>query len=462
MAAKLRQVSFTRFDALERGDGEEAWSAARDGTAHAQRDYIEASQALEAALAVDPLRRDVRSLFAAVIYDRALLAESERQLPQRDELVARLSLYDEGGELGQKWAAVARLAIETSPAGASVHLDRYVDEGGRLEPVSVADLGATPVAERDLPQGSYLLTLSAAGRATVRLPLLAGRSERLHLRIDLPLESAVPPGFVYVPPGRFLFGSAAADSLRRNFFETTPERELDTGAFLIGENEVTYAEWIRFLDALPPAERAARTPHVAQSGSNGSLELVKLGSAGWELFIQPGRLAYHARLGDKLRYGARSKRALQDWQHMPVTGISADDAERYLAWLRHAGRLPRARLCTELEWERAARGADGREFPHGNHLEPDDANFDETYGKDADAMGPDEVGSYPRSRSPFGVNDLVGNAFEWTLSTLAKDEYVARGGSSNFEPNSSAAMNRHIIGKTLREATLGLRVCADL
>jgi formylglycine-generating enzyme required for sulfatase activity len=296
----------------------------------------------------------------------------------------------------------------------------------------------------------------------VRLPLLAGRAEGLKLHVDLPPEAAVPTGYVYVAPGRFLFGSAAPDSLRRGFYETTPERVAETAGFLIAQDEVTYAEWIRFLDSLPASERAARTPHVAQSGSNGSLELIMVGRSGWELSIQPGRFAYHARLGDKLQYGARKKRALQDWLRMPVTGISADDAEAYLAWLRRTGRVPRGRLCTELEWERAARGADGREFPHGNRLEPDDANFDETYGKDADAMGPDEVGSYPRSRSPFGVNDLVGNAFEWTLSSLAKDEYVARGGSSNFDPNSSAAMNRHNIGRTLREATLGLRVCADL
>ena len=49
-----------------------------------------------------------------------------------------------------------------------------------------------------------------------------------------------------------------------------------------------------------------------------------------------------------------------------------------------------------------ARGADDREFPGGDFLDPDDANFDETYAREPASMGPDEVGSYPASRSPFG------------------------------------------------------------
>ena len=55
-----------------------------------------------------------------------------------------------------------------------------------------------------------------------------------------------------------------------------------------------------------------------------------------------------------------------------------------MKWLDRTGRVPGARVCEEREWERAARGADDRMYPHGDNLEPDDANFDETYGKDLD------------------------------------------------------------------------------
>src|SRR6185436_5453816 len=114
--------------------------------------------------------------------------------------------------------------------------------------------------------------------------------------------------------------------------------------------------------------------------------------------------------GEPFRYGTRSRRAVQDWLRFPVSGLPLADAEAYLRWLDRSARVPGARLCSEQEWERAARGADDRPFPHGDRLLPEDANFDETY--DRNGYGPDEVGAHPASASPFGVEDLVGNVFE--------------------------------------------------
>src|SRR5262249_59305376 len=86
---------------------------------------------------------------------------------------------------------------------------------------------------------------------------------------------------------------------------------------------------------------------------------------------------------------------------LPVAGITWDDATAYARWLGAA--VPGARLCTEREWERAARGADGRLFPGGDALLPGDANFKATWDRDRAQLGADEVGSYPLDASPFGV-----------------------------------------------------------
>src|SRR5207253_1092585 len=109
-----------------------------------------------------------------------------------------------------------------------------------------------------------------------------------------------------------------------------------------------------------------------------------------------------------------------------------------------SGRLPGARLCDEHEWERAARGADGRRFPHGDRLAPDDANYDETYGRHPLAYGPDEVGSHPASESPFGVRDMAGNVYEWVRSVRAPAEAVYRGGAWYFGQNTNRCANREV------------------
>ena len=72
-----------------------------------------------------------------------------------------------------------------------------------------------------------------------------------------------------------------------------------------------------------------------------------------------------ARRGEPLCRPKRSVRRCQDWLRLPVAGIAWEDAQAYVAWLA-SGRVPGARLCAEREWERAARGADGRLYAHGD------------------------------------------------------------------------------------------------
>jgi formylglycine-generating enzyme required for sulfatase activity len=162
-----------------------------------------------------------------------------------------------------------------------------------------------------------------------------------------------------------------------------------------------------------------------------------------------------------LSYDGRTRRARQDWLRLPIGGISPDDADRYLSWLGDAGRVPGARLCTELEWERIARGADDRLFPHGDELADDDANFDLTYGRTDGAYGPDEVGSHPESRSPFDVDDLAGNIMEMVASSDGAGGLVIRGGSYYFSAASARSSNRQPIPRSFRDIAIGLRVCAD-
>src|SRR5262249_15127434 len=136
-------------------------------------------------------------------------------------------------------------------------------------------------------------------------------------------------------------------------------------------------------------------------------------------------------------------------------------AVAYVQWLSSSGRVPGARLCTEYEWERAARGADDRDYPHGDVLDPEDANFTDTYDKDPLAAGPDEVGSHPATRSVFGVDDMGGNAFEWVTSSVTLDKSAARGGAYTYDAITGLIPNRQTPQPQYRDGTLGLRVCAD-
>lgn len=127
----------------------------------------------------------------------------------------------------------------------------------------------------------------------------------------------------------------------------------------------------------------------------------------------------------------------------PVVGVSWFEAEAYCAWISIATGKS-CRLPTEVEWERAARGVEGWEYPWGKKFEPQRLNCADAWAgrdlSDLDAwrkwleersefVGTTAVCTYPQGGSPAGVWDLSGNVREWTGSAWDAENKVVRGGS---------------------------------
>jgi eukaryotic-like serine/threonine-protein kinase len=147
---------------------------------------------------------------------------------------------------------------------------------------------------------------------------------------------------------------------------------------------------------------------------------------------------------------------------MPASGFSWDDARAYTQWLDRSGRVPGARPCQLREWERAARGADDRLYPHGDRITGDDANIDATYGRKPASFGPDEVGSHGASDSPFGIADLTGNIWELVATGDQADGVVIRGGGWYNNAFSARSNNSEPGESSMRSPDVGFRVCASI
>ena len=152
------------------------------------------------------------------------------------------------------------------------------------------------------------------------------------------------------------------------------------------------------------------------------------------------------------------------WDNKPVTWVSIEDARAYAKW---AGK----RLPHEWEWQFAAQGTNGREYPWGNEWHISAVPVPDTKRT---LRGPDDVDAHPDGASPFGVMDLVGNLWQWT------DEYVdehTRGGilrgGNYYQPQGSIwyfpeAYRNNQHGKLLlmapgydRSGTVGFRCVVD-
>jgi formylglycine-generating enzyme required for sulfatase activity len=437
----LAREAYAAFDALQGDAAEVIWSQAVASRGIAERTYRGAGRGIEAALAKDPTRGDVRALLGDVLLERAQLAERVHDADATDELLSRLPAYDDDG---------SRRARASTPGTLTIHAPREAAVAIDGTPAGTGDV------HRALAPGPYLVEVTQPGRVAIREPIVIVRDETLALDLTPPAWR-LPAGFIYIAPGWFQYGSASDEGTRRTFLATVPLHFRLLPGFLVARTEITFGDWLAYVEAQPEAARAKLLPdQPLKLGGGIKLEHT---DAGWQLALRPLERMYMARWNEPLRYEGRDHNVAHDWRKLPVLGLSAADAEGYAAWLARSGRLPGARLCDELEWERGARGPDGRTTPTGRVLDGDDADIDRTYRRDL--MGPDEVGLHPASASPYGLQDTAGNAFEWVRGERP-ETYVARGGSYYHDRKTADLTNRNETAGTVRDPTAGARLCVTL
>ena len=160
--------------------------------------------------------------------------------------------------------------------------------------------------------------------------------------------------------------------------------------------------------------------------------------------------------------------SLQDPDNHPVRYVNWDDAIAYCKWLSEKSGLL-VTLPTEAEWEKAARGTDGRIYPWGNEFDKDKCNTSES-----GINNTTPVGKYsPTGDSPYGCADMAGNVWEWTRSIFMPYPYkaddgresledfgyrVVRGGSWDLNRVVARASHRYNYYPDLRDANFGFRL----
>ena len=228
--------------------------------------------------------------------------------------------------------------------------------------------------------------------------------------------------FVKVPAGSFLFGvlkynSTIADSRSQYDENELPEAELTISHdFYMARHPITNGQYLEYCRAN------------------------NLGSR-------------YQHLTDKLEH--------------PIINVSWNDALEYIKWLNSLYKnLPGnfvLRLPNEIEWEKAARGTDGRMYPWGNQ-NPDEklCNFDRNIG------GTTAIGTYsPQGDSPYGCTDMSGNVWEWTYRLYNKNSSgvgILRGGSWNNIDSNVRTTARYGFSYDARGvfSNVGLRCCISV
>lgn len=254
-------------------------------------------------------------------------------------------------------------------------------------------------------------------------------------RIKPPAPLVVPQ--VLVPAGEFIRGSNREDdvAMRRKygfpaplFVDERPQKKIHLDAFKIDTYEVSnkqFKDYILGTGSMLPYAWVSNGYAISEDQLN-ALDIEKLHRMVMDVFSIDADT-------EKMHKAALIAVMLQKQQaqdNYPVTGVNWFAAKAFCAWRN-------ARLPSEAEWEKAARGPEGLEYPWGNSWDPDIINS----GNDGErGEGPALVGSNAKNKSPYGVFDMSGNVWEWVT-----DWYAPYAGS-DYQSEAFGKQNRVIRG----------------
>jgi formylglycine-generating enzyme required for sulfatase activity len=275
-----------------------------------------------------------------------------------------------------------------------------------------ADVTATAAAQATATAVAEATATAVAVHATATAIASLPFLERLALSTGIE--------FVFVPAGEFVMGSPNGEGNDKE----RPQHTVSLDSYWIGKTEVTNAQYARCVEA---GGCPAPDNNVWNESS----------------------FAQH-----------------------PVTDVSWEDAVVYAQWLTGQSGLT-VRLPTEAEWEKAARGTDGRPYPWGN-TDPSDRllNYDRNVGSTT------PVGIYPAGASPYGALDMAGNVWEWVADWYDSGYYkqsparnptgpesgndrVLRGGSWFNNSTGVRAAFRNRLVPDFRHYDVGFRLVAS-
>ncbi len=321
--------------------------------------------------------------------------ESYKMVRENDILYKKMNLvfYNEG-----------IINLETTPVPSKVEITELPvianNTTNENRPES-KQLGSTPIKNVTITAGSYMVALHRQNRTVISYPLLIEAGDITRQQIYIPKN--IPNDMAYIPAGSYYTGEVTSATQKIN--------KQNLPGFFIKKSEVTFKEYLQF----------------------------------WMSLTDPGE---KQRYRSMLLLNKNSRRLAPAWDNAaklyprlkpeyPVSGISHQAAVAYCRWIT----IQRQRLCllpTANQWEKAARGVDGRKYVWGGDIQKKNILIPENRSAVKKYPFGAPTAKFPLDVSVYGVYDMAGNVREYTssLNHGSNNMFIVKGGSSRIGGNS--------------------------